>query len=559
METCAADPCFWISTFCWTKNPDLPDLPKIPFILYEDFQDAAVWEIVNAIEMGYDLLIEKSRKMGLSWLVLYVFLWYWLFRDNADFKAGSWKEDYVDKIGDMDTLFEKLRFALRFMPLWMVPAGYNEKMHGTYNKLKNPKKENTIVGEAPTVHFASGGRRKAMLLDELSKWDPGAANGAWTATASVTKCRIVVATPFGSGNKYAQLANGTNEKIRKITLHWTLHPEFSKDCYYLDGNGTKIPIPDSVTAFRLWEQNRQQPGGIIVRSPWYDAECSRRSEADVAQELDIDYLKSGFPFFSIAAINKQRIWTPIIRKNPFMRIPYGNYVMGKIINLEHKFTFIETQAEPWLNVFEEPEGHMEYALGGDTAEGLVQGDECFAVIRNKYTRSVVATIHGHYKPDVFAQYVWLVSKWYNDCLTAVENAVFGYTVNRDLEQLGSNLYYTKKEETKDGIKETPKRGFTTDMRTRPQMLANCEEEVRKSVCEIRDGKIIAQMKTFIKNPKKAGRPEADTGMNDDGVIAFSISGQIIQENPYKPRKDSDILSRAAVDKVRGKRNAGFGF
>lgn len=559
MELCSADPTFWISSFCWTKNPDLPNVPKIPFILYEDFQDAAVWEIVNAIEMGYDLLIEKSRKMGLSWLVLYVFLWYWIFRDNADFKAGSWKEDYVDKIGDMDTLFEKLRFAIRFLPLWMVPKDYNEKLHGTFNKLKNPNKENTIVGEAPTVHFASGGRRKAMLLDEFSKWESGVANGAWSATASVTRCRIVVGTPFGSGNKYASLANGTDEKIRKITLHWTLHPEFAKDAYYLDGSGNKIPIPDHKTAFRLWDQNRQQKDGIIIRSPWYDVECERRSESDVAQELDIDYLKSGHPFFSIASVKKQRIWTPVKRANPFTRIPYGNFVQGKVINLEHKFTFIESQADPWLNVFEEPEGHMEYVLGGDTAEGLPGGDECFAVIRNKYTRNVVATIHGNYKPDVFTQYCLLASKYYNDALSGVENAVYGYGVNRDLEQLGAHLYYTKKDETKDGPKETPKRGWTTSLTSRPLMLATAEEEVRKGACEVRDAKIIAQMQTFIKNPKKAGRPEADGGMHDDGVIAFSICGQIIQENPYKPRKDSDILSRAAVDKIKGNKNAGFKF
>lgn len=560
-EVCRRDPIFFINGFCFTKNPSKP-FPKIPFIVYDDFQDDSIREICEAIERGHDLGIEKTREMGVSWMIIYCFTWFWLFYENCDFRVGSRKEDFVDKIGDMDTLIEKVRFCLRYLPSWMLPKGYDESTHATYMKIINPENKNTIIGESANPHFGSGGRRKALLMDEFAKWDDSVAEAAWTSTHDVTHCRIVVSTPVGSANKFAQLMNGTKEKIKKLTLHWTLHPEKARDCYYLDGAGTKILLQDHKTAFKIWNENRQQKGAIIVRSPWYDVECERRSDSDVAQELDIDYIRSGFPYFAIVSVKRQRIWAPYTRRNPFSRIPFGRYIQGHITHFDNKFLFKDGGEEPWLNIFEEPEGHMEYVVGGDTSEGLSKGDESFLVIRSKYTRNVVATCSGLYQPDVFARYVYLASKLYNDALVAIENAVFGYAVNRDLETMGSHLYYTKKYETKDGGEEdTPKRGFTTSEKTRPLMLSKAEEEIRKQACDVRDPKIIQQMQTFIKNPKKGGRPEADGSMHDDGVIAFSIAGFVITENPYVPRTENLIAfkQREISEKIRNRKNAGFGY
>lgn len=518
--------------------------------------------------MGHDLGIEKSRDMGASWMVLYVFLWFWIFRENSDFKMGSWREDYVDEIGNMDTLFGKLRFAMQFIPGWMLPPGYIEKKHSTFCKLVNPKNGNTISGEAPTVHFGSGGRRKAVFLDEYSKWDPKAASSAWTATADVTKCRVVVGTPYGSGNKYAELMLGTasKEKIKKLTLHWTLHPEKAQGVYYLDADGSPIPIKSRRAAFDIWFENRQEKDAIVVRSPWYDAECERRSDADVAQELDIDYLKSGAPFFKINMVNKQKEWKHMVRQNPFSRIPYGFFVTGKIVLMNYKHTFIEDQQENWLNIYELPLPYREYILCGDTSEGLAKGDWSFAVIRDKYTHNVVATIKGLYEPDIFEEYCFLAAKFYGDCLCAIESypSAYGYAVNRGIQKRGANMYYAKRYETNKGDAETPKSGVVMDNKFRPTMLTKAEEGIRRRRSEVRDADIIAQMRTFIRNPKKAGRPEADGQMHDDGVIAYSIFEIVVEENPFNPVRQNDTMhvNQQTPNGSGGtprRKNAGFGF
>ena len=87
-----------------------------PFCTYP-FQDKTILEIVKAIHEGHDLPIEKSRDMGASWMVILVFLWYWLNPNGGvDFLLGSRIEDYVDKKGDMRTLFQKVRYAFYKLP-----------------------------------------------------------------------------------------------------------------------------------------------------------------------------------------------------------------------------------------------------------------------------------------------------------------------------------------------------------------------------------------------------------------------------------------------------------
>src|SRR3990167_7357231 len=243
--------------------------------------------------------------MGASWCVLYVLEHEFQFGKGSDFRVGSRKEEFVDRLGVMDTLLEKVRFNLARQPYWLLPPGFREKFEErtAYMRLTNPVQQNNIIGESTNIHFGSGGRSRAVVLDEFSKVDSGVDDAAWTATADVTPCRLVLSTPYGAANKFARLAMGTEEKIKKCTLHWTLHPEKSKGAYYMAG-GQKIPIDtskDFKAAFKVWEAHGREPG--VVRSPWYDEEAHRRTAQDLAQEVDISYHQSGSPFFNLKAMS----------------------------------------------------------------------------------------------------------------------------------------------------------------------------------------------------------------------------------------------------------------
>jgi hypothetical protein len=358
------------------------------------------------------------------------------------------------------------------------------------------------------------------------------------------------------------LASGQHEKIKKITLHWTLHPEKAKDVYYLDGQGNKIPFKSHHTAFEYWLKKRHKsaPEGLkggIVRSPWYDEECDRRKITDIAQELDIDYARSGAPFFDIEALLRQYVWQYTIFGKPFDSIPFGKFARGILADLDHKIEFREVQGG-WLKLFEFPRSDYQYVVSGDTSEGLPKGDESYGVVREKWTRNVVATFNGLYEPDDMAVKMNIVSKFFNNALVGPENNNHGYTTCLELQKMDSNLYRSKTRRS-DGSVVSDKRGFTTTPKTRPIMLDQAEEEIRKAAVEVRDPDIINQMKTFVRS-EKTGKPEADGDMLDDGVMAFAIAGQMITEHPFKLRESKKKeQQKRIVYEAKKRKNGGFSF
>jgi phage terminase large subunit len=216
-ELCRKDPIFFINHFAWTYDPrrlDRGERADVPFVLYpyqEDF--IRLWQ--EDIEKGRDFLIEKSRDMGASWMIVTLFAWYWMFVPGANFHIGSRKQEEVDnaQVDPAKTLFGKIRYLLEKMPPWIISKQeYNSK----HLALSNLKTGNLISGESANSSFGRGGRYTAMLFDELAFWEFDEA--AWAAASQSTRCRIALSTPYGESNKYARLAlDPANEKIQ--------HPE----------------------------------------------------------------------------------------------------------------------------------------------------------------------------------------------------------------------------------------------------------------------------------------------------------------------------------------------
>lgn len=226
LRACQLDPVYWFNTFCWTFDPRR-ETSDLPFELYP-FQEDFVRQLAKSIENGGDVLVEKSRDMGISWLVLLTFQYFWLFHAGANFHLGSRKEEYVDKKGDISTLFEKLRYNLSWLPKWMKP-GYEEKNHSLYMRLIHPKTGNIITGESSNANFARGGRYKAILFDEFPFWD--LQDLAYASAGPASPCRVVVGTPYGKSNRFARLR--FEGEIKVISLHWKQHP-LKDDAWYAE-------------------------------------------------------------------------------------------------------------------------------------------------------------------------------------------------------------------------------------------------------------------------------------------------------------------------------------
>lgn len=242
----AAGCIFFVENFGWTASTKM-HIKNLPLILFE-YQKRAIRSIVQHIDEGKDLFIEKSRDMGVSWIVgCYISLWYWLFREGSNGLLGSYKEKEVDN-KTIDSLFGKLDYAIYNLPDWITPNNFKLAKHRTKLKLVNPENGNVITGDTMNPQFARGSRKTFVMFDELAFWDY--AKDAWESAGESTNCRIAMSTPNG----YDFYATLRETGMDVLTLHWREHP--------------------------------------LKDDQWYNYECKRKTEEEVAQELDISYSKS---------------------------------------------------------------------------------------------------------------------------------------------------------------------------------------------------------------------------------------------------------------------------
>jgi hypothetical protein len=239
----AQSPIFWLNAFGWTflqKKVHLDGIERsvmgesshIPFITWR-IQDEALVQLHDSIINGRDALVSKSRDMGASWIVLGLFQWFFQFRPSSTFLELSRKEALVDKRGDMDSLFEKHRYLLRWQPEWLRPKKLvDNKLH-----LENGDIGTTIEGESTNENAGQAARKTAILLDEFAR----VANGEEIdlATADTSACRIFNSTPGGPNTQftriYRQIKAGTRTAAL-ITLPWWRHPDKGRDARVVAGD-----------------------------------------------------------------------------------------------------------------------------------------------------------------------------------------------------------------------------------------------------------------------------------------------------------------------------------
>lgn len=132
----------------------------------------------------------------------------------------------------MRSCFEKLRFFARLLPVWMLPDGFSPEVGTTHNKFMamSLPDGSSITGESANPNAGTGGTYHCIFLDEMAKMNN--ATQINTACAAATPCIIYNSTPLGEGNEYYRMRLKAKEgKIDGVTLHWSLHPMYTKEWY----------------------------------------------------------------------------------------------------------------------------------------------------------------------------------------------------------------------------------------------------------------------------------------------------------------------------------------
>jgi phage terminase large subunit len=210
-SACAGSVSHFVGQWCYTVDPrDLSVWPFDPFPRQLEFL-AWLQDRERRQESG---LVEKSRDMGVTWLCCAYALHGWLFRPNFACGFGSRKLELVDRLGDLDSIIEKVRYMLYGLPRQLVPPGFRRKDHDNLARLVNPDNGSSVTGEGGD-HIGRGGRKTLYFVDEAAFLErPDQVERSLSET---TRVRVDVSTPNGPGNPFARKRFGG--KVPVFTLH----------------------------------------------------------------------------------------------------------------------------------------------------------------------------------------------------------------------------------------------------------------------------------------------------------------------------------------------------
>lgn len=269
LEYYKTNPIEFIKHWCTTydpRNASSESKPTtMPFILFPRQEDLINW-LMNHIENKTGGCVEKCRDAGATETLTAWSVWAWRFMPGFSIGWGSRKELLVDRIGDPDSIFEKLRNKIRHLPNFFLPEGFNEKEHFNYMKIINPENGNTITGEAG-INIGRGGRKSVYFIDESAHCDKQEAIAASLGDNTNTEIHISSVNGMNLFYKRAKANGGRDTFI----FDWRQDPR--KDQEWYDKRKTDAMAKGLYSIF-MQEVERDYSAaveGIMIRPDWLKA------------------------------------------------------------------------------------------------------------------------------------------------------------------------------------------------------------------------------------------------------------------------------------------------
>lgn len=577
-EACSRDILLYINLFGWTYDPRRK-VKSIPWITYP-FQDRSFPRILESVERGSDLVIDKSRDMGASWCCLIAMEWCWHFHPGMSFLMMSRNEKLVDKSGDLDALFPKIDFFHQHLPLWMMPEGYDPGKDRIKCHFGNTKLNSSIDGESTTSASGVGGRRTAVFLDEFSRMEN--AFEIMAGTADVTRCRIYNFTPWGSANAaYKMAQRAIKGEVGHLRMHWTEHPRKAAGLYRYREDWKKIEFLDPDYRYHpdycyLDEETGKEQPYILdgkLRSPEYDYEWRRRNNPrEMAEQWDVDYQGSSYLYFDRAMV--------LALQHEYGCEPW----------LEADLVFDEDSATPvrlqpvkggklklWCRLDHEGRPALApYGAGADLAAGSGATNSCLSIGNCLTGEKVLEYADPFIKPEKLAPTAVALMRLFKNAdgrpaRLAWEQQGPGLIFGKRVIELGFRNVYCKVNEAKiygGEDMETP--GWYPNKENREILLGAYREDLGSRAFLNRSIPALEECNFFVRNAKgvvehsqaEAGFSEL-TGEQDpsgardnhgDRVIADALCAKMVRESGHSVRrKEKEEQARPSVLSIAGRR------
>jgi hypothetical protein len=235
LDVWAVDPVAFIEDFCFIQMPEFRNEVK-PFFLF-DYQKKIITRLHDAELSGLDqeLLIDKPRGMGLTWIIAAYIVWRWLFSPNWSGFILSRTETEVDD-GSADpsgSIFGKIRFMLSLMPPWILPEGFKAKgAKGTSTdsklRLLNPQMGTIIAGSSTNANAGRSRRYSFIFADECFSIERF--TEVWRSLQSVARIKVFVST-VKPGRVFKEFKELIEQSGNYLSLSWKEHPFKDQEWY----------------------------------------------------------------------------------------------------------------------------------------------------------------------------------------------------------------------------------------------------------------------------------------------------------------------------------------
>lgn len=228
----AKHPAEFIMHWCDTYNPRKQREKWMPFIFfYRQYELVQFFEDLRRDnENG---LVEKCRDMGATWVACAYSVWTLCYVDDDATGWGSRKENLVDKLGDADSIFEKIRLLIA-----RLPDVFKPEMTKAHMKIANKVTGATITGESGD-NIGRGGRKSRYFKDEAAHYERPELIEA--ALGDNTDVQIDISSVNGLGNVFHRRREAGIEwqpdvemppgMVRVFIMDWRDHPEKTQAWY----------------------------------------------------------------------------------------------------------------------------------------------------------------------------------------------------------------------------------------------------------------------------------------------------------------------------------------
>jgi len=259
---CAKSFFHWIGHYGWVYNPyeiDDPTRRTVPFVLWESQKELSLW-LDERERAGEDAMVPKSRKIGVTWLVLHKVFWRHRFEPGFSALLGSRKEELVDRRGDSDSLFERLRFLEALQPPWLKPLGEYADKHLL---LRDAELGSEITGESTQGGFGQGKRRTLVFVDEAGKVDTATMRLSWTAIESVARSNWFVFNPPPLAGHFIWRTKNEMDPRMVREMTWRADPNRPDDF-----KESRIRPRGRLTEEQFAEQYECKAGAVVPGRLW---------------------------------------------------------------------------------------------------------------------------------------------------------------------------------------------------------------------------------------------------------------------------------------------------